>query len=291
MREKRARFAVGAAPLAATRSVGPLTLAYDDEGDGPPVVCLHAIGHGARDYEEFRARMRKHHRVIALDWPWHGRSSNDVERPTIGRFADVLESFLDSMGIERAVLVGNSIGGGAAIRFASRFPGRVRALVLANPAGLDPPDLVARAAIASVVRMYRAGEARARWFSPAFAAYYRVVLPRAAAHPQRARILEAGLEMAPMLADAWEGFASPEQDLRALGPTITRPTLFAWAMKDAFVQLARNRPAISNFMDYRLETFAAGHSPHLETPDEFCDSFQRFMGEVDALERNRSLAS
>lgn len=286
MGEHRARFAIGAAPSSATQKVGSLTLAYDDEGSGPPVVCLHAIGHGARDYEEFRRRVRGTHRVIALDWPGHGRSSDDVVRPTIGRFADVLESFLDALGIERAVLVGNSIGGGAAIRFASRTPGRVRALVLANPAGLDPPDVVARAAIASVVRMYRAGQARAPWFNAAFAAYYRLVLPSAAAHAQRARILAAGLEMAPMLADAWEGFASPQQDLRALGPTITRPTLFAWAARDAFVQLGRNRPAISNFMDHRIETFPAGHSPHLETPSEFTASFLRFMRLVESYDGN-----
>jgi 4,5:9,10-diseco-3-hydroxy-5,9,17-trioxoandrosta-1(10),2-diene-4-oate hydrolase len=268
-----------------TASVDGVTLAYNDEGAGDAIVCLHAIGHGARDFEAFRARMKSRFRVVTLDWPGHGRSSEDEEPPSSNRFADLLEGFLDHVGIERAVLIGNSVGGGAAIRFTSRQPGRVRALVLENPAGLDPPDLVAKAGIATLVRMFRAGEEGAAWFRPAFEAYYRLVLPSGPALAQRARILASATDIAPLLVKAWESFAHAEQDLRHLAPTITRPTLFAWAIRDRFVQLKRNRAAISQFLDGRIETFAAGHSPHLETPDEFCASFDRFLAEIERRER------
>ncbi len=56
------------------------------------------------------------------------------------RYGDLLGGFLDAVGIEQAVLLGNSIGGAAAVRLAAAQPVRVRALVLANPGGLDRVD-------------------------------------------------------------------------------------------------------------------------------------------------------
>jgi len=239
-----ARTEIGATQPFRTVKALDLELAYNDEGQGDAVVCLHAIGHGARDFEAFVAGAKAHHRVIALDWPGHGRSSDDTEGPSLLRYARVLEAFLDAIGVERATLVGNSIGGGAAIKFTAEFPGRVRALVLANPAGLEPLDVVAKTAIAGMARMFRAGEEGAPWFGAAFDAYYRAVLPTAAAHAQRARIVAAGRASAPLLARGWESFADSAQDLRHLGATISRPVLFTWAMRDRFVQLWRSRPAI-----------------------------------------------
>jgi 4,5:9,10-diseco-3-hydroxy-5,9,17-trioxoandrosta-1(10),2-diene-4-oate hydrolase len=143
---------------------------------------------------------------------------------------------------------------------------------------------VAKGAIAGMVRMFRAGEEGAAWFDAAFDAYYRAVLPSGPSRAQRARILAAGRESAGLLARAWESFAEPAQDLRSLGATISRPVLFTWATRDRFVQLWRSRPAILEYANARIEEFAAGHSPHLEMPDEFLKSFERFMGEVGTQE-------
>jgi 4,5:9,10-diseco-3-hydroxy-5,9,17-trioxoandrosta-1(10),2-diene-4-oate hydrolase len=251
---------------------------------------LHAIGHGARDFERFRERMRDRFRVLTLDWPGHGHSTDDSEGgPSVSRYAEILEGFLDGIGIERVTLIGNSIGGGAAIRFAAEFPGRVRAMVLENPAGLDPPDLVAQAAISAMVRFFEAGAAGAPWFGAAYEAYYRAVLPGRPAREQRARIVAWGRESAPLLARAWASFADPEESLVARAASISRPTLFAWAERDRFVQLRRSQPAILQFNDARLLRFDAGHSPHLETPDDFENAFMNFMGETQSMENKSSL--
>ena len=283
---------VGAVPPFRVVQLGDVAIAYNDADDkesaGAPVVCLHAVGHGARDFEAFREGAKGKHRIIALDWPGHGRSSDDAIAPSVQRYSEVLERFLDALGIERATLVGNSIGGGAAIRFTADFPGRVRALVLENPAGLEPPDLVAKTAIAGMVRLFRAGADRAPWFGAAFEAYYRAVLPSSPAHAQRERIVAAGSASAPLLAQAWESFADPAQDLRALGATISRPVLFAWAIKDKFVQLWRSRPAILEYPNARIVELDAGHSPHLETPESFLEVFEQFMSEVAIGEKNDS---
>ena len=60
-------------------------------------------------------------------------------------------------------------------------------------------------------------------------------------------------------------------------PAIRCPVLVAWASRDQIIQLRRCRPAIRRFADARLETFPAGHAPHLETPDRFERVLERFL--------------
>src|SRR6185436_13106650 len=129
-------------------SIDGVTLAYDDApGPDPAVVCLHAIGHGASDFAGVRAHLEDRHRVLAIDWPNHGASADDATAPSVARYSAVLSGFLDRLGLDRPVLLGNSIGGAAAIRYAATHPERVRALVLENPGGLLEVDATARFAI------------------------------------------------------------------------------------------------------------------------------------------------
>ena len=258
--------------------VDGVTLAYDDEGSGPPVVCLHAIGHGARDFERVRAHLRKRHRVLALDWPGQGGSGVDPQPADAARYAGLLAGFLAATGVEHPVLVGNSIGGAAAIRHADAHPGGVRGLVLENPGGLAPTDdRLAQSVLGGMARFFAAGARGARWFGPAFAVYYRTVLQRGAARAQRARIITAGYEMAPILEQAWRSFARPEADVRAMAEGIRCPVLFAWATRDQVVTLSRSLPAVRRVPQARLERFPAGHAPHLETPAAFEAALGSFL--------------
>ncbi|HLY36607.1 MAG TPA: alpha/beta hydrolase [Candidatus Binatia bacterium] len=273
------RSAVGATHPWRDVTVDGVRLAADDEGAGTPaLVCLHAIGHGARDFAALRRAFAPAHRVVALDWPGQGNSADDSRPPSAARYAALLAGVLDALGIERVVLVGNSIGGAAALRYAATHPERVAGLVLENPGGLDRPDRLSRRVIDLMVRFFAAGSRRAAWFPPAFAAYYRTVLQRSAAAAQRARIVASAYEIAPVLHDAWVSFGAPDADLRNLVPTIRCPTLFAWGVRDVAVQLRRSLPTIARFPNARLERFAAGHAAHLETPEELVAAVRRFVG-------------
>jgi 4,5:9,10-diseco-3-hydroxy-5,9,17-trioxoandrosta-1(10),2-diene-4-oate hydrolase len=272
-----ARTAVGAELPCREVAVDGVQLAYDDEGSGPAVICLHAIGHGAGDFRVLRRRLAGSYRVIALDWPGQGRSGEDHRPPSAGRYADLLAGLVETLGVERVVLIGNSIGGAAALRYAAIHPQRVRGLILENPGGLDRPDHLARTVIGAMVRFFSAGADRAWWYPAAFALYYRMVLPSRPAAAQRTRIVASAFEIAPLLRDAWRGFAEPSADLRALSETVQCPILFAWATRDRFVQLRRSLPTIRRFANARLERFRAGHAAHLETPDGFETSTERFL--------------
>ncbi|HKE11190.1 MAG TPA: alpha/beta hydrolase [Myxococcota bacterium] len=261
--------------------VDGVRLAYDDEGSGPPLVCLHAVAHGARDFETLRRRLRATQRVIALDWPGHGNSGDDSEPPTADRYAALLARFLDALAVERPVLLGNSIGGAAALRLATLDPDRVHGLVLVDPGGLLRGDALSRTAISLMVRFFTAGARGARWYPAAFAAYYRLVLPLAAAADQRRRIVAGAQEMAPLLASAWRGFAQPEADLRGFAERVRCPVLVAWAKGDRILQLARCRDAIRRFPNARLELFPGGHAPFLECPELFLPRLEAFLRGVD----------
>lgn len=291
------RAAVGVGDPWRETTVDGVRLAFSDEGSGraPALVCLHAIGHGGGDFDRLRVRWRDRRRVLVVDWPGQGRSGPDRVPCSAARYETLLAGFLDAVGVDRAVLVGNSIGGAAALRYAADFPERVAGLVLENPGGLDRnDDRAARLALAIMTRFFAAGTRGASWFPAAFAFYYRTVLPRRAAAAQRRKIVAAGRELAPILLDAWRSFAAPEADTRALAARVRCPVLIAWATRDRFVQLRRARPTIATFRNARLATFSAGHAPHLETPDAFEVELERFLAIVDdaaAADRRGALAT
>ena len=109
------------------------TLAWESAGEGPEVVFLHQGLWDSRVWDEQFGVLSRTYRVLRFDFRGYGRSS----RPEPGRpysHLDDLAAVMDAAGVERAALVGNSMGGKVAIDFALTRPGRVSALVLASPA-------------------------------------------------------------------------------------------------------------------------------------------------------------
>jgi len=279
------RGAVGVDEPRREATIDGVRLAYSDAGGGPaaPLVCLHAIGHGGSDFARLRARFAGRRRVITVDFPGQGHSDPDTVPASARRYEHLLGGLLDAIGVERCVILGNSIGGATAFLHAVRAPERVAALVLENPGGLDgTDDLIARTALGMMTRFFAAGVRRARWFPAAFALYYKMVLPRPAAAAQRRRIVAAAYEIAPLLHGAWSGFGEPGADTRALAPRVHCPVLFAWATRDRFVQLRRARPTIATIPNARVVAFRAGHAAHLEQPDAFEAELERFLAALPA---------
>jgi 4,5:9,10-diseco-3-hydroxy-5,9,17-trioxoandrosta-1(10),2-diene-4-oate hydrolase len=129
----------------------------DSPLDATPVVLLHGGGPGASAWSNFGRNLpvfAGRFRTLMLDQPGFGSSAKP---PVVGSYftfaAEALAGLLDKLGIGQVHLVGNSLGGGTAVRFALRFPGRAGRLVLMGPGGLslnvfapDPTEGVKRLA-------------------------------------------------------------------------------------------------------------------------------------------------
>ncbi|HKD23475.1 MAG TPA: alpha/beta hydrolase [Rhizomicrobium sp.] len=269
------RAAVGAQEPVTWIDAGEVRLAVMRRGRGVPVVCLHAIGHGARDFEDFARLVGDGFEIIALDWPGQGLSPPDGAAPTAAHYETVLRAAMDALKLERAILLGNSIGGTAALRLAAYAPERVTALVLCDTGGLVALTPVARFIVLRMAAFFGAGERGAKWFARAFRFYYRhIVLPRA---PRQAeRIAASGYEIAGVLRAAWEGFAEPDADIRALVPRVVCPVLVAWAKSDRVIAWSLSRKAARRFRDVRVKRFRGGHAAFLEDPERFARAFRSF---------------
>lgn len=108
-------------------------VAYATCGHGPPVVLLHKLGGWLQDWRAVAEELAGRYRVIALDLPGHG--SSVFEEPAswefpIDRGAAAVEAALDQLGVGRAALVGNSLGGCVAVQVAVDRPALVDKLIL-----------------------------------------------------------------------------------------------------------------------------------------------------------------
>ncbi|QXH33915.1 alpha/beta fold hydrolase [Pseudomonas muyukensis] len=124
-----------------TVQVGRRQIFISETGIGHPLLMLHGGGAGAsglsnysRNIESLAAQFR----VIVVDMPGYGRSTKGVDRKDpFGDLAGAMLGLLDALNINSAHVVGNSLGGACALRMALDAPGRVSALVLMGPGGVN----------------------------------------------------------------------------------------------------------------------------------------------------------
>ncbi len=260
--------------------VDGVTLAVHDSAPGsalPVLLCLHAIGHGGGDFAAVEAALKDSYRVISVDWPSHGASGVDPAPASALRYATLLEGVVRALELKQVVLLGNSIGGAVAVRFAALHPELVRGAILCNPGGMDPGGFIARLFIGHLVSKFHDGAEGLASFKPWFDEYYRSILVTDVAAARRRLIVEAGYESAPVLEQAWRSFAQPEADQRALAETLKLPVLVVWASRDGLIQWSRNREAIEAIPHVKVVQLEAGHSPFLETPSAFLDAARPFL--------------
>lgn len=124
-----------------TVTVGHRQIYLSEVGQGYPILMLHGGGPGASgvsNYSRNIAALAQNFRVLIADMPGYGQSTKGVDREdTFGDLASAMLGLLDALQINRAHIIGNSLGGACALRMALDAPSRVSALVLMGPGGVN----------------------------------------------------------------------------------------------------------------------------------------------------------
>ncbi|MFC2013528.1 alpha/beta fold hydrolase, partial [Chloroflexota bacterium] len=112
--------------------VGILDIHYYTGGQGEPLVVIHGGGGGGGEWAQSMTELCKHYRIYIPDLPGFGHSQPMNGDYGISEFVEFMEDFTGSIGLNCFHLVGHSIGGGIALRYAVKFPHKIGKLVLVN---------------------------------------------------------------------------------------------------------------------------------------------------------------
>lgn len=251
---------------------------YRIAGSGPPVVLVHGMVNSSRHWETVALRLAEDHTVIAPDLLGHGDSAAVRGDYSLGAHAASIRDLLATIGIDRATLVGHSLGGGVAMQFFYQFPQRTERLVLVSSGGLgrEVSPLLRAAALpgaAAVVwlaahprlmtELDRAGERLSRRGSAKGTLLQAVA--RALRPLEQPGARKAFLQTLRSVIDFHGQRVSARDRLYLLRPM---PTLIVWGERDNTIPLDHGREAHHAIPRSRFETLPrAAHFPHLEDPE------------------------
>jgi pimeloyl-ACP methyl ester carboxylesterase len=267
-------------------------VAYRDVGRGDTLLLIHGMAGSSATWRSVLPALSQNHRVIAPDLPGHGESGKPRGDYSLGAFAAWLRDLLNELGIERATVVGQSLGGGVAMQFAYQHPDYCDRLVLIGSGGLGPD---------------------VNWLLRALSAPgTELLLPLVAPKP----VLEAGNKVRSWLArvglesgqadEMWAAYASLAdretrhaflRTLRAVvdyrGQAVSAlerlyltsdlPTQLIWGDRDNIIPVAHGYAAHDAIPGSRLTVLPGlGHFPHVEDPAAVTDIIHEFVSTVPA---------
>ena len=265
--------------------VDGLRMRYRRLGAGEPVLLLHGIGRSLEDWDEQFDRLAGRFDLIAVDLPGFGWSTRVPGRTTLAGLAGALPPLLTALGVPAPVhVVGNSLGGAVAMRFAADRPDLVRSLVLANSAGFGREVTIGLRLLAirpisrRLLKPSRRVAARAvrDLFGVDFVTEDRIELAYAvASQPHRAdTMLEIAHELGTFrgIRPQWR------QELLEAVERHRIPTLALWGERDSVLPAAHLRAVVSLLPHAETHLLTdAGHMPQIERPDEFAPLVTSFL--------------
>ncbi|CAN5413796.1 alpha/beta fold hydrolase [soil metagenome] len=266
---------------------------YRTVGDGPPVVLVHGMLNSSLHFKKVAMRLAERHTVIVPDLIGHGDSATPRGDYSIGAHAAVIRDLLSAIGVERASIVGHSLGGGIAMQYFWQFPERVERLALISAGGLGrdvglPLRLAALPGasvalwLASNPRTLGAIETAASKMDERGSQkslYLRQVV-RALRPLERPGARQAFLQTLRSVIDPGGQHVSARDRLYLLGPV---PTLIVWGERDGMIPIEHGREAAAQIPHSRFESIpAAGHFPHLDSPDALSDVLLDWLATTDA---------
>ena len=267
------------------RMIGGSRVCCVDEGTGPAVLMVHGLGGSICNWAPTIEHFKRTHRVVALDLPGFGKSVPSACGCDVPSFAGVILELLGSLGIDRAIVIGNSFGGTLALHLALEHPGLVENVVLVDAAGTNSfPELLKVA----VMRLPDRWVKKALLFLVSYLVRFRFAY-------RVAGIYNLNEYTRPLLQEAIDTAARP--DLREYMDTylqtartalavryddrlgqIAVPVLVVWGQQDKALPLKigqrMNRLITGSFL---VAVPDAAHVPQLDRPDVFNAAVESFL--------------
>ena len=262
-------------------------VAYRDVGQGPALLLIHGMAGSSDTYRAIIPQLSKKYRVIAPDLLGHGKSAKPRGDYSLGAFAAWLRDLLDELGVRRATVIGQSLGGGIAMQFAYQHRDYCERLVLIGSGGLGPD-------LSRLLRILSAPGAE-------------LVLPIVAPQPVLnlgnklgSWLTSAGIQ-SPRAGQMWHAYSSlsDAQTRRAFLRTLRSvvdyrgqavsalnkfhltadlPTLLIWGDRDRIIPVSHAYAAHDALTGSRLEVLeGVGHFPHAEAPTVVADILESFI--------------
>ena len=263
------------APQDKTVTVFGTKIRYLEAGDPakPKVILLHGLGGNAENWTANIAVIAAGYHVIVPDQLGFGKSDKPLIKYRVGTYVDFLDRFMAELKIEKATLVGNSMGGWVSALTAIKYPNRVEKLVLADAAGILPPDGFNYDEIYQLNNSTR-DEIRAnmkRLFgNPAF--------------QNNEALVDVFLTQRMTSGDGYtinsliESIKRREDFLDARLGEIKKPTLIIWGKQDGIIPLADGEKFNKGINGSQLIVFdPCGHVPQLEKAADFNREVLKFL--------------
>jgi pimeloyl-ACP methyl ester carboxylesterase len=261
---------------------------YRIAGNGPPVVLIHGMVNSSRHWEEVAMRLADDYTVVAPDLIGHGDSATPRGDYSLGAHAASIRDMLSAIGIERATIVGHSLGGGVAMQFFYQFPQRIERMVLVSSGGLGrqvspmlrtaalpgASALLWAAAHPRVLAALSSGGERMKQRGSGAGVYLKAIA-RALRPLEEPGAREAFLQTLRSVIDARGQRVSAVDRLYLLRAL---PTLIVWGERDNTIPLDHGRQAHHAIPGSRFETLPrAAHFPHLEDPEGLARVLREFL--------------
>jgi pimeloyl-ACP methyl ester carboxylesterase len=263
-------------------------------GEGPDVLLIHGLGGAKSSFFDTATALSRQYRVHALDLPGFGSSSKPATAPyTAKYFAGAVIEVMDALGIDRAHVAGNSMGGRVAIEMGLRTPDRVGGLALLCPAvafikrDLHPIVRLLRPEFGFLPHRFTRGMV-ARQFWSMFA-------DPDAVDPSVADIVVDEFQRIYGSAGARFAFLAAARNIYLDEPFgddgfyprlsgLDVPAMFVWGTHDPLIPSAFKRH-VERWLPHaeQIVLEQCGHVPQVERPEQVNGLLERFFARVDAL--------